>query len=65
MSNKLGEVVNYGMGGKAVAIHHQPYSGDTVIALPDCMNNVPAGVLAYIDDDGKIAFMDGDPNDDY
>jgi hypothetical protein len=64
MTNKLGEVVNYGCyGGKAISIHHTPNSGDISIQLPDCMNDVPVGVLAYIDKEGKIAFMEEDPHD--
>jgi len=64
MTNKLGEVVNYGCyGGKAISIHHYPNSGDITIQLPDSLNAVPVGLIAYIDHEGKLMFVEEDPHD--
>jgi hypothetical protein len=64
MTNKLGEVISYGCyGGKAICLHHHPNSGDMSIPLPDSMKDTPIGVIAYLDDEGKIQFTDGDPNE--
>jgi hypothetical protein len=64
MTNKLGEVINHGCNGRrAICIHHPPNSGDVSITLPDCFNDVPIGLIAYIDHEGKIQFTDGDPNE--
>lgn len=65
MTNKLGVVVNYGcFGGKGVVIHRSPNSGSPTIQLPACFDNIPVGFIAYLDDSGKIAFMDEDPNEE-
>ena len=34
-----------------------------IIDLPEKYKDLPAGLIVYLDDDGKITFMDGDPND--
>ena len=60
MTNKLGHIVPGDGGTKAISLY-PTISGK--IQLPECMNNVPIGVIAYVDHEGKIAFMDGDPND--
>jgi len=66
MTNKIGYVRNYGCyGGKAISIHVPPCSGSATIQLPDCFNDVPPGFIAYIDDEGKIAFMEEDPNEEW
>ena len=67
MTNKLGDVIEYA-GGRAIHIEIVcPRDHDVgcshAVQLPECMNNVPVGMIAYIDHEGKIAFSDGDPND--
>jgi hypothetical protein len=58
MTNKIGEVIDYGCcGGKAISVDNTPHR-NVSIQLPDCFNDVPAGLIAYIDREGKIAFME-------
>ena len=64
MTNKIGEIVSYGCtGGKGISVQTPPYCSTTTIQLPDCMNHIPVGFIAYIDDYGKLAFMEEDPHD--
>lgn len=63
MTNKIGTVINYGCyGGKAINVEDPPHRGIS-IALPDCLNNIPVGFIAYIDHEGKLMFMEEDPHD--
>ena len=63
MTNKIGEVISYGCyGGKAIHVDDSPNRGVS-ISLPDCLNHIPVGFIAYIDNEGKLTFMEEDPHD--
>lgn len=63
MTNKIGEIINYGCyGKKAILVDDSPHHGVS-IELPDCFNEVPVGFIAYIDEEGKIQVMEEDPHD--
>ena len=56
MVEKLGVVWTDCYGGKRLSICIPPKT--TSFALPDCFKHIRDGMIAYIDNEGKLAFVE-------
>jgi hypothetical protein len=63
MTRGLGVVIAGPTGKKAIAISCSKCCGRHLEILPDSMQDIPEGFIAFLDSTGKLSFVEEDPHD--